>query len=435
MKSDFLTTLFIHLNEHYRYVVLRNWEGLPGECRSRDIDLLMTRSELRRLRGELAGIASASGCSVLYENWDNQFWTVVYTDEEADVFQLDFQHNFAWMGIDLLREEEVLGHRRFNGRVWHLDPVYTFLPKYLYSRILGASYPEKYRDVREAALSEGREEVERVLKELSLGRGGLSYWDKAGKWGLRMRSHLATLWRRPFRAIWRMQCFLWIYLWQIFTRRGWMISFSGPDGSGKSTVIDIVRERLSVNPPVLLHFRPTLFPNLGELGHKAGLKKEVDRNYQVPHRAKRCGVLSSLVRLGYYMADYCLGYWVKVMPIRQRKSIVFFDRYYTDIVVDSERSSIFLPYGLLCFLRHFVPRCQRYFLFRVEPETILQRKQELTREDIESIYRRLEYFARKERRCTWVDNNGSPEDAAKQIILALRKTRGTRRINTEGTES
>lgn len=421
MKTHFLQSLFACLNDNYRYAVLRNWEGLPEKYQSQDIDILIPKRELERLKPELTRIALETGCGVLYENWDNQFWTVVYTDDEANVFQLDCQYNFAWMGIDLLDEEEVLKHRVFNGKLWHLDPLYVFLPKYLYCRILGGKFPEKYASMQQAAVKAAGKEIETILKRLSLGKGGLDYWDHAGKWSLRMRAFAAVLLQRPFRAFWRMLCFIAIYIWQLFTRRGWMISFSGPDGCGKTTVIDLVMETLSVNPPHLFHFRPTLFPNLGEMGHKVGVKKEVDRNFDTPHRAKRCGFASSFVRLVYYMNDYIIGYWLKVMPLRQRKNIVFFDRYYTDIIVDSERSSIFLNYKLLCFLRHFVPSCQRNFLIRVKPETILARKQELTMDDMKIIYERLEYFASHDKRCVWIDNNGSPEEAVKQIILALRK--------------
>ena len=421
MKQVFLQSIFDCLNERYYYVVLRNWDGLPNECSSRDIDILISKKESKRLKPELARIASETGCGVLYDNWDNQFWTVVYADAEANVFQLDFQYNFAWMGIDLLDEDEVLKHRVFNGKVWHMDAMYAFLPKYLYCRILGGKYPEKYAGIRQAAVEADVEAIEGILKKLSLGKGGLEYWNKAGKWGLRLRAFTAVLLQRPLRAIWRILCFIGIYIWQLFIRRGWMISFSGPDGSGKTTVIDLVMEKLAVNTPHLFHFRPTLFPNLGEVGHKAGIKKEVDRNFNVPHRAKRCGKLSSLVRLAYYMSDYIIGYWLKIMPIRWRKYIVFFDRYFTDIIVDSERSSIFLPYKFLCWMRHFVPSCQKNFLIRVKPETILERKKELSREDIDVIYERLEYLAARDKNCIWIDNNGTPEEAAKQIILAMRK--------------
>ena len=191
MKHDFLNSLFSTLNAGYEYCVLRNWEGLPGECASRDIDILITKRELRRLKADLKSIATTTECGVLYENWDNQFWTVVYADDDGEVFQLDFQYKFAWMGIDLLREEDVLKHRLFNGRVWHTDPLFEFLPKYLYCRILGAAYPDKYAKVRETAWDSSAEELEGLLRQMSLGWGGLDYWDKAGKWTLRLQALLA----------------------------------------------------------------------------------------------------------------------------------------------------------------------------------------------------------------------------------------------------
>ena len=78
MKRVFLNSLFSTLNDGYQYCVLRNWGGLPDGCESRDIDILIIKRELSRLKGELKTIATTSGCGVLYENWDNQFWTVVY---------------------------------------------------------------------------------------------------------------------------------------------------------------------------------------------------------------------------------------------------------------------------------------------------------------------------------------------------------------------
>lgn len=57
---------------------------------------------------------------------------------------------------------------------------------------------------------------------------------------------------------------------------GFSVGFTGPDGSGKTTVIDLLLDRLA---PVFrtaykyYHFRPALFGNLGEVAHSAGLKK------------------------------------------------------------------------------------------------------------------------------------------------------------------
>ena len=126
--SSFLTPFFELLNREYNYAVLRNFEELPDGNSSRDIDLLIPRADLRRLRKVLPEFASHHGCHILYTNEDNQFLTVVLVDSEHEVFQLDLQHNFAWIGIDLLDENAVLAQRVFNGKVYHLPPWLTFCP-------------------------------------------------------------------------------------------------------------------------------------------------------------------------------------------------------------------------------------------------------------------------------------------------------------------
>jgi len=418
MKNGFLYNLFELLNQNCCYAVLRNYEDLPEKCSSRDIDLLIPRRDLRRLKKQLREFAGQCGGRIFYTHEDNQFLTVVLMDSDYRIFQLDFQHNFAWLGIDLLDETTVLSKRVFNGKVYHLPPDLTFLPKYLYSRILGAGYPEKYANIRRAALEYNGDGIENILKKLAWGQG-LAYWDKAGKRNLRFRSFTSRLVCRPFRTLGRMSEFLFRYGLDLFCRRGLMVSFSGPDGCGKTTVIELLRERLVVNPPELYHFRPSLLPNLGEVAHKAGVVKAVDRNYDQPHRAKKKGKLNSLIRLCYYLTDYILGYWVKILPERQRKHIIFFDRYFTDVIVDSERSSIFLNSKFIAFLRHFVPKCQYNFIFKVDPETIRVRKQELEIEDMKRIYSRLEYLCARDKRYHWIDNNGTPEDAVRQILDVL----------------
>jgi thymidylate kinase len=259
------------------------------------------------------------------------------------------------------------------------------------------------------------------LQQLSCKRGGFDFWEKTGKWKLRLLAFCSAFKVRPGRTLARMYEFLSRYFLDLFRRRGLMISFSGPDGCGKTTVIEMLMARLAVNPPELFHFRPTVLPNLGEAAHKAGVVKEVDRNFDKPHRAKKKGILNSLIRFAYYYTDYVLGYFLKILPLRQRKHIVLFDRYFTDVIVDSERSSIFLNFKFICWMRHFVPMCRYNFIFCVEPETIRSRKQELEVEDMKRIYSRLEYLCARDKRYYKIDNNGTPEDAVRQILDVLAK--------------
>ena len=417
--NHFLCELFSLLNEKFQYAVLRNYETLPDQYNSRDIDLLIPYQDLELLKKQLPSFAERYACRILYINEDNQFFTIVFVDSSYKIFQLDFQHNFAWLGIDLLDEREVLKQRIFNGKVYHLPPDLTFLPKYLYCRILGAPYPSKYANILKAAMAYDTSFINRVLTRLSGGKGSLDYWNQAEKWTLRRSAFGAALRRHPVQTNWRMADFLFRYVLDLFRRRGLMISFSGPDGCGKTTVIEMLRERLEVNKPYLFHFRPSLLPNLGEVAHKAKVLKEVDRNFDQPHRGHKKGLFSSMIRLGYYVSDYILGHAIRVLPLRQRKQIVFFDRYFTDIIVDGERSSIFLYYKFLACLRHFIPQCQYNFLFRVEPKTIHSRKQELSIEDMNRIYLRLDYLADHDKSYYWIDNNGTPEEAVEQIVNIL----------------
>ena len=57
---------------------------------------------------------------------------------------------------------------------------------------------------------------------------------------------------------------------------GFAIGFTGPDGSGKTTVITgliKVLNQIQRNVP-LFHFRPTVLGNMGDVAHGVGLKKE-----------------------------------------------------------------------------------------------------------------------------------------------------------------
>ena len=425
MNTLFLQRFFSLMNSNSLYAILRHAEGLPEVNTSRDIDVLILHKDLSFIKHQLYKLALECNIFVLYETCDNQFYSIVLGTSHEELIQLDFQYNFAWMGIDLLDEREILKKRIFNGKVYHLPPDLTFLPKYLYSRILGTEYPKKYAAIQREAFAYNPQYLETVLRQISLGQD-FSFWEHAGKWNLRIRAFLSALLHRPLRALLFMAEFLVCYPLNLFYRRGLMISFSGPDGCGKTTVIELLRTRLAVNTPILFHFRPTLFPNLGEAAQKAGVVKEVDRNFDQPQKKKKKGILNSLLRLTYYSADYIIGYFLKILPLRQRKHIIFFDRYFTDIIVDSERSSIFLNYKFLAGLRYFIPRCQYNFLFRVAPRTIRKRKQELNTDDINRIYQRLEYLAMQDSTYYWIDNNATPEEAVEQILVILLKNNNSK---------
>lgn len=145
-----------------------------------------------------------------------------------------------------------------------------------------------------------------------------------------------------------------------------------------------------------MHFRPTLFGNLGDVAHSAGLKKDVDRNYSDPHRGGKTGKVSSFLRLFYYSLDYIVGYWIKIKSVTRITRLVIFDRYYTDIICDSRRSRIYLsPKFLYRYGRVFIPSLDYNILLTADTDVILARKQELSIADVEAINKNIDFLASK----------------------------------------
>ncbi|PPK87826.1 thymidylate kinase [Neolewinella xylanilytica] len=176
--------------------------------------------------------------------------------------------------------------------------------------------------------------------------------------------------------------------------RGFVVTFSGVDGAGKSTVIGEVTQLIDkrIRRPVkVLRHRPSVLPILSAYVHgKEGAEqRSVER---LPRTGNNRNLLSSLLRFGYYFTDYLFGQAYVYVRYVLRGYAVVYDRYYYDFVLDARRSNIELPaivprLGLPLLMK---PR-YNFFLY-ADPDTILARKQELDRAtivDLTNRYRAL----------------------------------------------
>lgn len=416
-EVQFLTSFFDFLNRRAEYAVLRNFEGLPARNDSRDIDIVLEQTTYKRIKNDLIQLVEQSGWRIVtYLNSDRLITWVcagIGDDGKAQLVQLDFFFHTSVFGVRLLEAKDFIAHRTFNGAVYHVDKEYEFLDKYLYDRAVGAAYPEKYRAVREAV--SGKEEVQEVLKSVF----GVSTVDDCDKQpGKKLLLH--AFFRRPLLSLGRFLKFEYYRLRNyLCSDTGFSVGFTGPDGSGKTTVIDLLIDNLGEvfrKAHKYYHFRPALFGNLGEVAHSARLKKEVDRNYSDPHRGGKTGTLSSLARLFYYSVDYIIGYWVKVKSVTRITRVVIFDRYYTDIICDSRRSRIYLnPKFLYGWGKLFIPSLDYNILLTASTDTILARKRELDEAGIQAINDRIDYLQNK-KGYQKVLNESTPEEAVRSIL-------------------
>ncbi|MBQ7947858.1 MAG: hypothetical protein IJ277_06810 [Bacteroidaceae bacterium] len=411
------------LNKEANYAVLRNFEGLPDKNNSRDIDIIITRDSYKKVKDLLVTLIDNSGWKIItYLHSDRliSYVCATTTEEHTDIIQWDFFFDTSVWGIQLMSADEFLAHKKFNGFLYYIDTDGQFLDKYLYNRAVGSKYPEKYRATREAA--EHRPTVEKKVKEI-FGCNSVAECDKKSGKSLILKALWHNLKARPLALIWDIIYFLYTFIGNyICSRTGFSIGFTGPDGSGKTTVIDMLLARIA---PVFgtahkyYHFRPMLFGNLGEVAHSAGIKKEVDRNFDKPHRGGKTGKLSSLLRLAYYSIDYIIGYFIKVKTVTRITRVVVFDRYFTDIICDSRRSRIYLSREFLyCWKKLFIPSLNYNILLTASCDTILARKRELDEEGIRTINDKIDYLCNK-KGYRKVLNETTPQAAVAEILTYI----------------
>ena len=173
----------------------------------------------------------------------------------------------------------------------------------------------------------------------------------------------------------------------VFNQSGMVVTFSGVDGAGKSTIIQntkiLIEKKLRKRVVVLRH-RPSLLPILSSW-RKGKMKAEYDAANTMPRQGTNTNVISSFLRFAYYYVDYILGQYIILIKHKMRGHIVLYDRYYFDFINDSKRSNIELPAFLTRFGYKFLLKPNLNFFLYAEPELILSRKKELTAQTIQIL--------------------------------------------------
>jgi thymidylate kinase len=231
------------------------------------------------------------------------------------------------------------------------------------------------------------------------------------------------------RVLWDTVVYSVDTLRDIIKNRGFVMTISGVDGAGKSTILKSVAHELESTyrkDLVLLRHRPRALPILSSFKHGSVEKAEKIAGETIPRKGKNKGVLSSILRFAYYYLDYLIGQGYVYAKYVLRGKIVLYDRYYFDFIVDAKRSNVHLNPKIARTLYALIYKPKLNIMLWNDPEVVYQRKQELDKKTISELtdkYRRLfDSLNRKSQNQRYLAiKNEVLDDTIKDILTQFQK--------------
>jgi len=148
----------------------------------------------------------------------------------------------------------------------------------------------------------------------------------------------------------------------------------GPDGSGKSSTLSALGDALTpaFRRVTSKHLAPALF-------RAARATPPVT----APHTRPPRSLVGSLAKAVYWALDYTLGYYFKIRPALARSTLVLFDRYLVDALVDPKRYRYGGPRWVLHLVWSLIPKPDLVILLDAPTEVLRARKLEVSLRETE----------------------------------------------------
>jgi thymidylate kinase len=416
-----------------RYFILRNFEGLPHNNVSKDVDIIIAPGSYESASKILHSVLRKYGISS---------YRVVKYERVRCWFGIDIDKNFS-IHIDLIE-----GYLSRGFEVFSFDVLYQNTEEYngfkvlnntydaimlLYYKVIGTKQLQDQYQKKIASTYKKESKTFNAILNSTLGNRCSSHIISALEKNdfrsivnyaheMSLESKKIILAKKPFQTTFNFLKFLAEKFYRIIIcphKYQNFIAVEGADGTGKSTFIDGLSKAIAYynvsdeTKSHIYHHRPSLFPNLGALGEKVGVMNE-DKDFTNPHRGKPAGKLNSLIRMTYYWMDYFIG-----VPLMLRKDVQFdrftiYDRYIYSFLIDPRRSRINLPYWLRKTYTKLVMQPRIVFVLLCDAEAIYKRKQELTIDEIKRQLSELAKLAKTNKRFVVIDASKSPEEMVKQ---------------------
>lgn len=381
---DVLRAFFREMNSaRIRYAVVGDTRSFPDEVQG-DVDVVVPHHSLLDLRGLISQFASRRGIDVvqILQHESSAYYTCLawIGPEGYTVLKIDYCSDYVRRARLLLTARELVEKRQ--QRKFGSGPEdHFFVPStavaflyYLCKRLdKGEITPrnlEYLRHLWESDLACRERCAEWWGAGQLVALQALLHGEDSGQSAGTLRRQL---YRRRRRRLQDILSEARRRVVRLFRPTGLTVAVMGPDGAGKSLLIEaITHDQAGVFRRVKhIHLRPRVFSRAQD---QAGPTTD-------PHGKRPYGRLLSTLKLLYVATEYCLGNIIRVQPNLVKSTLVLFDRYYHDLLVDPQRSRYGGPAWLVRFVGLLVPKPALMLVLDADVLTILARKQEVSAEE------------------------------------------------------
>ncbi|MBK6446508.1 MAG: hypothetical protein IPF81_14790 [Bacteroidetes bacterium] len=360
-----------------------------------DLDMLVSKEDLPdylKLLKRQSGVVKT-------KVYRKSFMTTVelYFEDQSFV-SLDLIHKFQRKGLEYLDAKKVLRSAISNVEGIRVpDKRFCFEYTWLFYTLNGASLPERYVNYYNSLDYVQRGQILNHLHSSFKFRSDdlqdfVKYQPKQHKNIIHAISKYPS--NTPINNLKSKINYLIDSVRELNYRRGMMITLTGVDGAGKSTIIEelqqILREKFRKKVVVVRH-RPSIFPILSAWKHGKEKAEQISVSH-LPRTGTNKSSVSSILRFAYYYTDYLLGQFYIYFKYNLRGYIVLYDRYYFDFIVDGRRSNIHVNQKVTKVLYRLLFKPEVNILLFAPVADILSRKQELDEtaiNDLTNGYKKL----------------------------------------------
>lgn len=370
--------------EQTKYAVLKlNYQSIYTIKEDSDIDIAIHHKSVKPI---LKKLQNRSYIKHICNNNQSFLQQVSIKSKLGNTLHLDFITAFKRTHLQYLSLDEVLNNTINNQNKIKIPTIeIDYLYVYLFYTLNNSTISKKYKDSFSKLFNYEKNNINLYInnyfKNDSLPFDFLNNLDSKNN----VLKYMEQLeFNHPKKYVSNRLQYIIDSIKTFFFDKGFIITFSGVDGAGKTTIIENVKEILEKKyrkRVVVLRHRPSILPILSVWKHGKEKAHHVAAN-SLPRQGKNENNISSFFRFVYYYIDYFIGQYFIQLYYVHRGHIVLYDRYYFDFINDSKRSNINISSGLTYALYFLLLKPTRNFFLHASPEIIRLRKQELNEETI-----------------------------------------------------